>query len=91
MTQCRKRTPLDTLDFVLERFLVHLSLFDLLNLNLFSVLLEISLSFGSFGLLDSLSILSVLTVGGKVRWAYASSTSLVLILSMCSSDLTISA
>lgn len=51
-----RQTPLDTLYLVLERFLVHLSLFDLLNLNLFSVFLEISLSFGSFGFLDSLSI-----------------------------------
>ena len=54
-----KRTPLDTLYLVLERLLVHLPLFDLLDLNLFSVFLEISLSFGSFGLLDSLSVLSV--------------------------------
>jgi hypothetical protein len=54
-----KRTPLDTLYLVLERFLVHLPLFDLLDLNLFSVFLEISLSLGSFGFLDALSVLSV--------------------------------
>ena len=54
-----KRTPLDTLDLVLERLLVHLPLFDLLDLDLFSVFLEISLSFGSFGFLDALSVLSV--------------------------------
>jgi hypothetical protein len=54
-----RRTPLDTLYLVLERLLVHLPLFDLLDLNLFSVFLEISLSFGSFGFLDALSVLSV--------------------------------
>jgi hypothetical protein len=50
-------TSLDTLYPVLERLLLHLSLLDLLDLDLLAVLLEISLSLCRFGLLDSLSAL----------------------------------
>lgn len=43
-----KLTSLDTLNTILESLFVHLSFFELLDLDLFSVLLEISLFLRSF-------------------------------------------
>jgi len=86
----RQLTSLDTLDLVRKALLVHLSLLDLLVLDLLSELLEFSLFPRGLGLLDALSDgLAIVKVDGDNT--YDSSTSLERMRSMCSSDLTISA
>lgn len=50
-----KLTPLNTVHLFGKALLIHLTLLDLLMLDLFTVFLEITLFLGSFGLLDTLT------------------------------------
>jgi hypothetical protein len=85
-------TPLEALDFVRKALLVLLSLLELLHLDLLAVFLELSLLARRLGLLDRLPARELVRTGiSRDCCTYDSSTSFVRILSMWSSDLTISA